>query len=100
MDKAMDMEVFSTEQRFMTHAVGEKNVNWWPDNFVRSFKRSCTWPWPLNHFLAPRFDPDTRILCFHGDPSPEEAIAGYRGRHLNTWTRPAPWVKDLMERYA
>ena len=100
MDKAMDMEVFSTEQRFMTHAVGEKNVNWWPDNFVRSFKRSCTWPWPLNHFLAPRFDPDTRILCFHGDPSPEEAIAGYRGRPLNTWTRPAPWVKDLMERYA
>ena len=99
MAQAMDMEVFSTEQRFMTHAVGEKNVNWWPDNFVRSFKRSCTWPWPLNHFLAPRFDPDTRILCFHGEPSPEQAIAGYRGRHLNTWTRPAPWVKGLMERY-
>ena len=98
MDQAMDMEVFSTEQRFMTHAVGEANVNWWPDNFVRSFKRSCTWPWPLNHVLAPRFKPDTRILCFHGDPSPEQAIAGYRGRHLNTWTRPAPWVRSLMER--
>ncbi|MBQ2631538.1 MAG: hypothetical protein IJG13_17815 [Kiritimatiellae bacterium] len=98
MAQAMDMEVFSTEQRFMTHAVGEANVNWWPANFVCSFKRSCTWPWPLNHFLAPRRPADMRILCFHGDPSPEQAIAGYRGRHLNTWTLPAPWVKELMER--
>ena len=98
MDKATDMEVFSTEQRFMTHAVGEAHVNWWPENFVRSFKRSCTWPWPLNHFLTPRFNPDTGILCFHGKPSPEQAIAGFRGRHLNTWTRPCPWVKELWEK--
>ena len=97
-DVAMDPEVYGTEQEYMTHAVGFDKVNFWPDNFVRSFKRSCTWPWPLNHFLAPRRPADMRILCFHGDPSPEQAIAGYRGRHLNTWTLPAPWVKELMER--
>ena len=82
----------------MTHAVGFDKVNFWPDNFVRSFKRSCVWPWPLNHFLTPRLRKDTRILCFHGNPPPTEAIAGYRGRHLNTWTRPAKWVKELWEK--
>lgn len=98
LDRAQDQRYFRTEQAYMTHAVGLENIRWWPESFVRSFKRSCTWPWPLNHFLAPRFNPDTSILCFHGHPSPEEAIAGYRGRHLNTWTKPCPWVGELWER--
>ena len=95
---AIDPRRYRTEQAYMTHAVGLENVNWWPEDFVRSFKRSCARPWPLNHFLAPRFRPGTSILCFHGHPSPEEAIRGYRGRHLNTWTRPCAWVKELWER--
>lgn len=98
MDDAMDDRKYTTEQAYMTHAVGFEKVNFWPDHFVRSFKRSCVWPWPLNHFLIPRLPADTRILCFHGSPSPTEAIAGYRGRHLNTWTRPAAWVKRLWEK--
>lgn len=95
---ALDYNVYSTEQVYMTHAVGRENVNFWPEDFVRSFKRSCTWPWPLNHFLVPHLPKDTRILCFHGNPSPTEAIAGYKGRHLNTWTKPAAWVKSLWEK--
>jgi len=98
MDRAMDDRYFTTEQAYMTHAVGFDKINFWPEDFVRSFKRSCTWPWPLNHVLAPRLPKGTHILCFHGNPSPTEAIAGYRGRHLNTWTRPAAWVKDLWEK--
>lgn len=93
--EAMNPEIYGTEQEYMTHAVGKDRVNWWPESFVRSFKRSCTWPWPLNHFLMPRLKKDTKILCFHGRPTPGEAFRGYRGRHLNTWTRPCPWVRDL-----
>ena len=98
LDRAQDQRYFRTEQAYMTHAVGLENLSWWPESFVRSFKRSCAWAWPLNHFLTPRFNPDTSILCFHGQPSPEQAIAGYKGKHLNTWTKPCPWVKDLWER--
>ena len=97
LDRAQDQRYFRTEQAYMTHAVGLENIAWWPENFVRSFKRSCQRTWPLNHFLAPKFDPDTSILCFHGHPSPEEAIKGYRGKHLNTWTLPAPWVEELWK---
>ena len=97
-DVAMDPAVYGTEQEYMTHAAGRENVNFWPECFVRSFKRSCTWPWPLNHFLAPRMKKDTGILCFHGSPSPQEAIDGFRGsKHIDGWTLPCPWVADLWE---
>ena len=86
-----------TEQAFMTDAVGHDCVNWWPEDWVTSFKRSCEWPWPLNHFLVPRLRKGTRILCFHGKPDPTDAINGYRGKHLNTWVKPCPWVKELWE---
>jgi hypothetical protein len=95
---ALDDKVYKTEQEFMTHAVGRDKVNFWPDDFVVSFKRACTWPWPLNHFLTPRLRPGASILCFHGKPNPDQAIVGYRGRHLNTWTRPCAWVKELWEK--
>ena len=97
-DVAMDISVYCTEQAFMTHAVGRDKVNFWPDDFVISFKRACTWPWPLNHFLTPRFRPGASILCFHGKPNPDQAIAGYRGKHFNTWTRPCAWVRELWEK--
>ena len=97
-DDAMNPEIFGTEQEYMTHAVGFDKVNFWPESFVRSFKRSCTWPWPLNHFLMPRLRKDTHILCFHGFPTPEQAIEGFRGsRHIDGWTLPCPWVKELWE---
>ena len=95
---AMNPAKYGTEQEYMTHAVGFDKVNFWPESFVRSFKRTCAWPWPLNHFLMPRLKKDTHILCFHGTPSPEQAIAGFRGsKHLDGWTRPAPWVKNLWD---
>lgn len=97
-DFALDDRRFTTEQAYMTHAVGFDKVNFWPESFVRSFKRSCTWPWPLNHFLMPRMKSGTGILCFHGNPTPTEAIRGYRGKHMNSWTLPCPWVKELWER--
>ena len=98
-DDAMNPEIFCTEQMYMTHAVGHDKVNWWPENFVRSFKRTCTWPWPLNHFLMPRMKPDTKILCFHGSPTPTQAIEGYRGsKHIDGWTLPCPWVKELWNK--
>lgn len=97
-DIVHDKRRFRTEQDYMTQTVGLSRVNWWPTGWVSSFKRSCVWPWPLNHFLMPHPPRQARILCFHGKPDPEDAIRGYRGRHLNTWVKPCPWVKDLWEK--
>ena len=94
MDMAVQQRHFRTEQAYMTHAVGVENINWWPSDWVQSFKRSCMKPFPLNLVMQPQCPENARILCFHGRPSPVDAIAGYKGRHLNTWVKPCSWVQD------
>ena len=102
LELAYDKTKFPTEQAFMTHAVGLGNVNWWPEDWVVSFKRSCHRIFPANLFRPPAKPSGGSILCFHGDPSPVEAIEGFRmhrGRKvkLHQRTLPAPWIKELWE---
>ncbi len=100
---AYDKKRFATEQAFMTHAVGLENLAWWPEEWVVSFKRTCHRMFPANLFLPPKPPPPgTSILCFHGDPSPIEAIEGFtehKGRKaaIHNRTLPAPWVAELWE---
>lgn len=100
---AYDKKRFATEQAFMTHAVGlGQKVNWWPEDWVVSFKRVCHRIFPMNLMLPPKRPAGASILCFHGDPSPLEAIDGFRFHHgvkvpIHQTTLPAPWVKDLWE---
>ena len=98
MDSAVNRKYYRTEQAFLTHAVGLENVNWWPSDWVVSFKRTCMRWFPLNLILPARYPRKGSILCFHGLPTPQQAIDGFRGRHLNTWTRPCSWIKRLWER--
>ena len=102
LDFAYDQRRFATEQAFMTHAVGLKHVNWWPEEWVASFKRVCHRVFPLNLFLKPKPPKGASILCFHGNPNPEAAIAGFqvhRGKNvpLHQRTLPADWILGLWE---
>lgn len=99
MDRAVQKKFFRTEQAYMTHAVGLKNVNWWPSAWVQSFKRSCVRIFPFNLFMQPKQAKNAKILCFHGRPTPDDAINGYKGKHLNTWVKPCLWVKELWKKY-
>jgi hypothetical protein len=98
MDIAVQQKFFRTEQAYMTHAVGLDNVNWWPSDWFISFKRTCMRIFPLNLLMQAKYPKKGSILCFHGQPTPERAAVGYRGKHLNTWVRPCSWVKELWER--
>lgn len=91
MDEAFNQSLYSTEQAFLTHAM--VNVEWWPEDWARSFKRTCRPIFPLNLFMMPQ-PPKTKILVFHGNPDPDEAIAGFKGRKLHHKTLPCPWIKD------
>ncbi|MEX1324225.1 MAG: hypothetical protein AB1Z21_08580 [Synechococcaceae cyanobacterium] len=90
--EAEDRSVYNTEQAFMTHAMGQ--VTWWPDSWVRSYKRHCRPLFPLNHLRTPRPPRDCRVLVFHGVPDPDQAIQGFRGRKPHHGCRPAPWIQD------
>jgi hypothetical protein len=88
--RAEDRSQFNTEQAFLTYAA--KDVVWWPNEWVRSFKWNCRPLFPLNLLRAPRQPKDCSILVFHGKPDPEEAIVGYRGKKVHHHTLPTPWV--------
>lgn len=83
---------FPTEQAYLTKAMGDQRA-WWPEEWVRSFKRNCLPPFPLNLLQTPRVPRGTRIVAFHGRPDPDEALVGYKGK-LHKSSRPAPWIKD------
>jgi hypothetical protein len=93
--RAADFKIFNTEQAFLTYAM--KEVNWWPADWVRSFKFHCRKTFPLNHVVAPSLPQDCRILVFHGKPDPDEAIVGFTGKRPNHKTLPAPWILDYWK---
>jgi hypothetical protein len=94
-DRAEDRAQFNTEQAFLTYAMG--NPQWWPDEWVRSYKWNCRPAFPLNLFRTPQLPAGCRILVFHGRPDPDEAVNGYRGRKLHHRTLPAPWIADYWK---
>jgi hypothetical protein len=83
-----------SEQKYTsmtTQARGD--FEYFPPQWIASFKRDSI-PWlPLNYFQEPRLPPDTRVMCFHGKPKMEEAVEGYRGEWWRT-TRPAGWLRE------
>ncbi len=81
---------FSTEQAFLTCAVGERK-KYWPEKWVRSFKYHCRPLFPLNWVRAPRLPPTAKIVAFHGRPNPDEAIVGYTDKWHHR-TLPCPRI--------
>jgi hypothetical protein len=90
MNRAIDQKYFRTEQAFLTYAM--KEVYWWPDEWVRSFKRHAMWAFPLNYLFAPTLPAKCRILAFHGKPDPDEALVGYQGKYVHQFCKPVQWL--------
>jgi len=96
MRRASDRTLFRTEQAFLTYAMRERY--WWPETWVRSFKRHSMWNFPLNLWLTPTLPADVKVLAFHGRPTPPEALAGYRGKRPHHHSLAAPWIADYWGR--
>lgn len=96
MHRASDRKFFRTEQAFLTHAM--KEVYWWPDEWVRSFKRHSMWMFPFNYLHEPTLPAKCRILAFHGKPDPDEALVGYQGRCVHHYCKPASWLSAYWPR--
>ena len=68
-------------------------LEYWPDEWVPSFKYKCCPSWLKSWFEAPSIPKGARVILFHGLPNPPEAIKGRSGkwyRHI----QPSPWIKD------
>jgi hypothetical protein len=85
---------FRNEQAYLSdviHAQGK--LQYWPDAWCRSYKYHCIPPWPTNYWREPIIPDGARILIFHGEVNPPDALEGRRnraGRHV----KPASWVAE------
>ena len=84
----------ATNRNTCPHAMHEQGkLAYWPEGWCRSFKYHCLPRWPLNHWRAPAIPAGTRILIFHGEINPPDALAG---RNNGNWraAKPAPWIAE------
>ena len=66
-------------------------LEFWPDEWVPSFKYQCAPSWIKSWFEAPKIPKGSKIILFHGLPNPPEAAKGISGkwyRHI----KPSPWI--------
>ena len=89
----MDRSQFRTEQAFLTYAMGD-NREWWPDDWVKSFKRHCIPPLPLNLLTAPKVPQACKIVCFHGKHNPHELPGGYTDGSLYYHCKEPQWFLE------
>lgn len=90
-------------QKFQTLAMFRTGpVNWWPDDWVMSFKRQCIPVFPLNKIFTPWRPGKASIVAFHGEPDVPNALAGfymYKNKpvkpHLTC--KPTKWILDYWK---
>ncbi len=88
-DAASVYQNYRTEQVYLPQALGKENCEWFPVEWIRSFKAHCMPGGILNSFVTPTKDKipkGTKIVAFHGDPNPAEAMEG-------VWGSAVPWYK-------
>lgn len=84
-----------SEQRHTSTQARERGLfEYIPGDWVVSFKHDCYPIFPLNWLMPPRLPEAARVVCFHGHPKMDEAVAGY-----TSWTapnrtcRPTSWLQ-------
>jgi hypothetical protein len=82
------------EQAYLTARIMETgSVTYWPQAWCRSFKRHCMPGGIRGLWQTPTVPADVKIIVFHGNPNPHDAI---RGKSRKRWKflKPTPWIAD------
>ena len=85
------------EQDFLSHFLHRQGrLGYWPGGWCPSFKYDCIPPWPSNYWRAPFVPEGARIVIFHGEVNPPDALAGKRNKRLR-YIKPALWVEQAWK---
>ena len=85
------LQNFSPPQAYLTHCIN-KYLKFWPDPWVKSFKRHCRPAFPFNYIMEPRIPKGASIIAFHGKPDPHEVLANYKGKKVHHFSKACSWV--------
>jgi len=82
------------EQAYLSHYLrAHHHLEYFPKNWCVSFKYQCVAPPPLNLVIPPKLPKGAKIVIFHGEVNPPDAIRGGAGKWYRV-VRPAPWVAE------
>jgi hypothetical protein len=86
-----------SEQRHTSTEARERGLfDYIPGDWVVSFKHDCYPAFPLNWLVVPKLPPAARVVCFHGHPKMDEAVAGYTSFSApNRTCRPTGWLREI-----
>lgn len=83
---------YSNEQIYLSLKIND--IEFWPASWCKSFKRHCIPPYIIRYFKAPSLPEKAKIIVFHGNPKPEDAIKGGFFGNIWKYIRPTKWVED------
>jgi hypothetical protein len=93
-EQAAIRERLRNEQAFLSEMLHEQGrLAYWPADWCCSYKYHCIPRWPTNYWRTPTLPSGTRVVVFHGEVNPPDALAGRRNR-AGRFVRPAPWIAD------
>ena len=85
---------FRNEQAYLSDFMHRRGLlRYWPAAWCPSFKYQSIPPWPTNYWRAPVLPADARVVVFHGECNPPDALAGRRNRRFR-FIKPARWVAE------
>lgn len=83
---------FRNEQAFLSDFMHKQHkLVYWPGEWCPSFKYHGIPMWPTNYWREPFVPEGARIVVFHGECNPPDALAGRRNRAFR-FIRPARWI--------
>jgi hypothetical protein len=88
---------YRNEQAYLSdvlHAQGK--LAYWPVAWCPSFKYQGIPAWPSNYWKEPFVPEGARIMVFHGECNPPDALAGRRNRRFR-FIRPARWITKFWK---
>ncbi len=83
------------EQEYLSHfLLAQGKLHYWPQTWCRSFKYDCLPGGVLGSwFNEARIPDDARVLIFHGNPNPDDAVRGVSGKWYRR-VKPTRWIED------
>lgn len=85
---------FRNEQAFLSEVLHRQGkLAYWPADWCASFKYHCIPVWPTSWWREPVPPASARIVVFHGEVNPPDALVGRRNRPLRH-IEPARWVAE------
>ena len=69
-------------------------LSFFPVEWCPSFKYHCVPQFPLNFLFSPKIPVNSKIILFHGNPEPFDAIHG-RSRSWYRFIKKTPWIEKF-----